>query len=51
MLDALKTLCQETCLLGDLITRARSQLNCALVHVEPMAMRMLACSICKNSLL
>jgi len=48
MSDAMQTHRQETCPMGELFIRVCSQLKCALILVEQMAIIMLACSIGKT---
>jgi len=50
MSDAMQTHRQETCPMGELFIRVCSQLKCALILVEQMAIIMLACSIGKTLL-
>ena len=49
MSDAMQTHRQETCPMGELFIRVCSQLKCALILVEQIAIIMLACSIGKHS--
>jgi hypothetical protein len=49
MSDAMQTHRQETCPMGKLFIRVCSQLKCALILVEQIAIIMLACSIGKHS--
>ena len=50
MSDAMQTHRQETCPMGELFIRVCSQLKCALILVEQIAIIMLACSIGKTLL-